>query len=348
MENKIRLSDVTIQGWMTIDLGLKGNELLVYALIYSFSKDGETEFYGNRRYISKWFNMVNTTVDNTLKSLMAKGLIIKCTEEKNGIIQNHYRANLDILINENDTPTKNWYTLPKIGTPPYQNLVDPLPKIGTQNTDNYISDSNIYNNTSNNLRDNINNENIINRENTGFLNKNPAHSTDSSKNLFSKNTKTNNSNLKDLVSNSVVNRNNGGNTSAKNTKILDSLKVSVFEMKESNEVKEVLYKWLDILFENKKLMTKDQLYLAMEYLNKATNDESVKIEAIKIASMKGYRDFEYTIDKAKENLHKKKDLLNFSDQPLIKISDIAERKMEEFKEKMEKNPEKYKNIPEVF
>ena len=31
---------VAIQGWMITDLNLKGNDLLIYAVIYGFSQDG--------------------------------------------------------------------------------------------------------------------------------------------------------------------------------------------------------------------------------------------------------------------------------------------------------------------
>ena len=35
---------VTIQSFMRSELGLKGNELIAYALIYGFSQDGASEF----------------------------------------------------------------------------------------------------------------------------------------------------------------------------------------------------------------------------------------------------------------------------------------------------------------
>ena len=68
---------VVIEKWMTRDLGLRGNELLVYAIIYGFSQDGESRYYGSRRYISEFLNMSLSTVDRTLASLVSKNLIIK-------------------------------------------------------------------------------------------------------------------------------------------------------------------------------------------------------------------------------------------------------------------------------
>ena len=42
---------IVIQGWMRNELNLKGNELIVYALIYGFSQDEESEFTGSVAYI---------------------------------------------------------------------------------------------------------------------------------------------------------------------------------------------------------------------------------------------------------------------------------------------------------
>jgi len=68
---------ITIFGWMTNRLKLSGNELLVYALIFSFAKDGITEFHGSAEYIASALNMSRRTVVSTLKSLTNNGLIKK-------------------------------------------------------------------------------------------------------------------------------------------------------------------------------------------------------------------------------------------------------------------------------
>ena len=68
---------IAIQGWMRTKLNLKGNELLVYALIYGFSQDGESRFKGSRKYIADWCGCSLNTVDRTLKSLVDKGLLAK-------------------------------------------------------------------------------------------------------------------------------------------------------------------------------------------------------------------------------------------------------------------------------
>jgi predicted DNA-binding transcriptional regulator len=70
-ENEIRIYD-----WMTDSLRLSGNELLVYALIFSLTKDGKSGFHGIE-YIEKALNVSRRTVFNTLKSLMEKELLQK-------------------------------------------------------------------------------------------------------------------------------------------------------------------------------------------------------------------------------------------------------------------------------
>ena len=66
---------IIIQAFMVNDLKLSGNELIVYAVIYSFSKDGVCWFTGSRRYLAAWCQTSVKTVSNNLKKLMAKGLL---------------------------------------------------------------------------------------------------------------------------------------------------------------------------------------------------------------------------------------------------------------------------------
>lgn len=68
---------IVIQGWMCNELGLKGNELLIFALIYGFSQDGVSKFNGGRKYISETFGITLPTVDKALQSLVAKNFIEK-------------------------------------------------------------------------------------------------------------------------------------------------------------------------------------------------------------------------------------------------------------------------------
>lgn len=86
---------VMLLGWMRTELNLKGNELNLYAIIYGFTQDGETEFSGSIRYMQEWLGVESKqTVLNTLEKLMDKGLVQKRTEVENGVKRNYYRASL--------------------------------------------------------------------------------------------------------------------------------------------------------------------------------------------------------------------------------------------------------------
>ena len=88
---------ILITGWMVNELKLKGSELFVYALIYGFSQDGDSKFYGSRRYIADWFNCSLPTIDKALNGLLEKDLIIKDEEIINGVKFNRFKANKETL-----------------------------------------------------------------------------------------------------------------------------------------------------------------------------------------------------------------------------------------------------------
>lgn len=92
---------VTIQGWMRTKLGLKGNELLVYAVIYGFSQIAGTKFTGSRKYLTEWCGCSMATIDRTLTSLVDKGLISKTSHiTKYGNLAIEYAATCSAPISE--------------------------------------------------------------------------------------------------------------------------------------------------------------------------------------------------------------------------------------------------------
>lgn len=92
---------ITIQGWMVSRLGLSGNELLVYALIYGFSQDGNSVFSGTARYIAEWCNIRKEAALQILKRLTDNGLLEKRGKLVNGVQLYDYVALLP-----NDTPER--------------------------------------------------------------------------------------------------------------------------------------------------------------------------------------------------------------------------------------------------
>ncbi len=87
---------INIQGWMVSEIGLSGNELLVYAIIYGFSQDGEGEFTGSLRYLMDWTGASKNTVMRALVSLEEKGLISKQKITTNGVALCKYKAISDL------------------------------------------------------------------------------------------------------------------------------------------------------------------------------------------------------------------------------------------------------------
>lgn len=115
---------IAIQGWMRTKLNLKGYALIVYALIYGFSQDGNSKFSGTRRYIAEWCGCSMRTVDNTLTTLLAKKLIVKHEKYVNGIRVCDYTAvPPEIASRQNDTQTPDDTTAER-PTPETQPLTD--------------------------------------------------------------------------------------------------------------------------------------------------------------------------------------------------------------------------------
>lgn len=83
---------IVVLGWMINELNLTGNDLLVYALIYGFSQDGESQYTGGRTYISKSLNISIRTVSRILSDLEDRNLIKKETAEYNGVKLNKYQV----------------------------------------------------------------------------------------------------------------------------------------------------------------------------------------------------------------------------------------------------------------
>lgn len=83
---------VVVQPWMVTDYNLNGNKLLIYALIWGFSQDNQSCFYGSVSYIVDYFKLSKRTVLNLLGELEKDGLIRKWSETVNGRPTNRYAA----------------------------------------------------------------------------------------------------------------------------------------------------------------------------------------------------------------------------------------------------------------
>lgn len=87
-----KLGYIVILPWMREELDLKGNELLVYALIHGFSQEAQGCFFGSLEYISKACGCSRGTTIGTLKSLQNKGLLKKRELTENNVKMCQYTA----------------------------------------------------------------------------------------------------------------------------------------------------------------------------------------------------------------------------------------------------------------
>ena len=86
-------------------LKLKGTALQLYAIIYGFSYDGESECSGSLAYLSETAGCTKQTVLNGLNKLESAGYILKRqTRDSDGGLRNHYRINASALDEEYDFP----------------------------------------------------------------------------------------------------------------------------------------------------------------------------------------------------------------------------------------------------
>lgn len=86
-----------VSGWMLNKLNLKGIALEVFAIIYGFSQDGETEFTGSIQYLCDFTGTSRPTVIKALKDLVDQNYLIKNELEINGVKFNKYKANLQVV-----------------------------------------------------------------------------------------------------------------------------------------------------------------------------------------------------------------------------------------------------------
>lgn len=86
-----------VSGWMRTKLNLVKTELLVFAIIYGFSQDGQSKFTGSLRYLCDWSGSGRSAVISALKKLVEKKFIVKESTEMNNITFNKYFHNVDVV-----------------------------------------------------------------------------------------------------------------------------------------------------------------------------------------------------------------------------------------------------------
>lgn len=102
MKNKVRNENyIVIQGWMVNELKLKGNGLIIYAIIYGFSQSESQRYTGSLQYLADWTNSTKQGVIKSLKLLIKKGLIMKEEKNINGVkFVEYYATKFNGVLNK--------------------------------------------------------------------------------------------------------------------------------------------------------------------------------------------------------------------------------------------------------
>lgn len=76
-QHKIENTSLLIMGWMVSKLKLKGNQLIAFAILYSFCMGPADEYIDAGFYIKKWIDKKNPKkVDKAMNKLAEKELIL--------------------------------------------------------------------------------------------------------------------------------------------------------------------------------------------------------------------------------------------------------------------------------
>lgn len=122
----------TVQAFMVNELKLKGNELLIYAIIFGFSQAENQFFTGSLNYLASWCGISSkTTVKTILNNLIDKGLLEKEDIYKNGVKYCKYKALTEIksISIPADEDKKNCKGISKIDTGYIKNCYGGISKI---------------------------------------------------------------------------------------------------------------------------------------------------------------------------------------------------------------------------
>ena len=132
MEENFKISDYFIvEQFMAEELGLKNNELLIYAIIFGFSRIENQTYRGGISYLMKWTGITKKSVITCLNSLVDKGYIVKQDYIKDGIRHCEYHTTYIIGVK----------TTPSVKSTPSEEIT-PQPNYINNNIYNYNSSNN--------------------------------------------------------------------------------------------------------------------------------------------------------------------------------------------------------------
>lgn len=110
MNNLVNNNDfICIRGYMVNDLKLKGNDLLIYAIINSYTESDNGKYDGGLQYLANWVNSTKQNISKNLKTLIEKGLIVKSEESIEGkkVIEYRTPQNNKCTLQDNERTSQN-------------------------------------------------------------------------------------------------------------------------------------------------------------------------------------------------------------------------------------------------
>lgn len=130
---------LNLEGWMVSRLHLKGDALIAYGIVFTYSQSGEGYYTGGLAFIADWAGCHPDTARRALRKLSEAGLIIEHRGDFNGVPYCYYTANLAPLQDAG-------VSLQNTGVSS-QNATTPSPQNSRGDTRN-LQGLNINNNTS--------------------------------------------------------------------------------------------------------------------------------------------------------------------------------------------------------
>lgn len=89
---------IVIQAPMISELGLKGNSLLLFAMIHGFSKDGVNRYRASLKDMCDWLCTSKSAISPVLNALVEAGYINKHDVVDNGLSKPEYTTNYERLL----------------------------------------------------------------------------------------------------------------------------------------------------------------------------------------------------------------------------------------------------------
>ena len=161
---------INIQAPMIVDLHLKGNDLLIFALIHGYTKDGKNTCRASLSYMAEWLCTDKAAVSKIIARLVKEGFVNKLEYYEGGVKCYEYTTNYEALLAkkaENDGCDSE--TLPAKGVVKMTTVVK-MTKKGCQNDNERV------------VKMTTNNNNIIYYNN--FFCASPAEQEEEKKNFY--------------------------------------------------------------------------------------------------------------------------------------------------------------------